>query len=170
MSSNVSENYYTRHEPNLRERDYGDLTGKNKKELEKLYGQELIKIWRRSWDIRPPVGNVWKGESLSDVSIRVGNVFDSLIKSKLMENKNVLIVAHGNSLRALSVHLGLKTSENISDFEIGTGVPISIDIEAQKFYYINRYELEGTQIIDSRGYPTLQVECVDKISKKILGV
>lgn len=169
MSSNLSENYYTRHEPNLRERDYGDLTGKNKKELEKLYGGEQIKIWRRSWDIRPPVGNVWKGESLSDVSIRVGEFFDLHIKHKLMENKNVLIVAHGNSLRALFVHLGLKTPENISDFEIGTGVPISIDIEAQKFSYINRYELEGTQIIDSRGYPTLQVECVDKISKKRLG-
>ena len=169
MNSNISENFYTRHEPDLKERDYGDLTGKNKKELEELYGSEQIKLWRRSWDVRPPENNIWKGESLKDVSIRVGNVFDSLIKPKLMENKNVLIVAHGNSLRALFVHLGLKTPENIGEFEIATGVPISIDIQNNKFSYINRYELDGTQIIDSRGFPTLQVECIDKMTKIRLG-
>lgn len=160
------------HKENLRERDYGGLTGKNKKELEELYGGEQIKIWRRSWDVKPPVGNIWKGESLSDVSIRVGEFFDTEIKPILVDNNyepNILIVAHGNSLRALFVHLGLKTPENIGEFEIGTGVPISIDVREKKFSYINRYELEGTQIIDSRGYPTLQVECVDKISKKSLG-
>jgi enolase len=172
MAYNANKYYNVYHKVNLRERNYGSLTGKNKKELEELYGREQIKIWRRSWDVKPPVGDDWMGESLSDVSIRVGDFFDTEVKPILIDNNyetNILIVAHGNSLRALFVHLGLKTPENIADFEIATGVPISIDVKEKKFSYINRYELEGTQIIDSRGYPTLQVECFDKISKKRLG-
>jgi len=78
---------------------------------------------------------------------------------------NVLIVAHGNSLRALFVHLGLKTSKSIEEFEIATGIPIKINCETNEFEYINQYKLDGTQIIDSRGYPTIQVECIDLINK-----
>lgn len=161
LNSNQSKNIYIKHEPDLKERDYGGLTGKNKKELEMKFGSEQIKLWRRSWDIRPPESEVFKGESLKDVGIRVGNIFDSEIKPKLMENKNVLVVAHGNSLRALFVHLGLKTPENIGDFEIATCIPIKINLYTMSFEYINRYKLEGTQIIDSRGFPTIQVECID---------
>jgi enolase len=170
MNSNISTNFYTRHEPDLKERDYGGLTGKNKKELEIKYGSEQIKLWRRSWDVKPPVGEEFRGESLKDVGIRVGNFFDSTIKQKITENKNVLVVAHGNSLRALFVHLGLKTPENICEFEIATGVPIKINLDIMDFEYINRYKLEGTQIIDSRGFPTIQVECLDLLNEnKILG-
>lgn len=178
LKFNKSTNFFIKYEQSLKERDYGGLTGKNKKELEEQYGREQIKIWRRSWDVKPPKGDVWVGESLKDVSVRVGNFYDSEIKKLLDDNddddndddkNNILIVAHGNSLRALFVHLGLKTSENIEEFEIPTGVPIKINIQEKNFSYINRYVLEGTQIIDSRGFPTLQVECIDKINNKRLG-
>ena len=169
LNLNKSKNYFVKYEPALKERDYGNLTGKNKKELEEQYGREQIKIWRRSWDIKPPGGDIWKGESLKDVSIRVGNFYDQEIKSQISTNNNVLIVAHGNSLRALFVHLGLRTFENIEEFEILTGVPIRINLETNEFEYINKYRLEGTQIIDSRGFPTIQVECIDLLDKKRLG-
>lgn len=165
LNLNKSKNYFVKYEPALKERDYGNLTGKNKKELEEQYGREQIKIWRRSWDIKPPGGDIWKGESLKDVSIRVGNFYDQEIKSQISTNNNVLIVAHGNSLRALFVHLGLRTFENIEEFEIPTGVPIRINLETNEFEYINKYRLEGTQIIDSRGFPTIQVECIDLLDK-----
>lgn len=161
LNYNKSKNFFIGYEPALKERDYGGLTGKNKKELEEQYGREQIKIWRRSWDTKPPKGDNWEGESLKDVSIRVGNFFDQEVKNQLLVNNNVLIIAHGNSLRALFVHLGLKTPENIGEFEIPTGVPIKLDLDKMEFEYINRYKLEGTQIIDSRGFPTIQVECVD---------
>lgn len=159
-----SYNLYTFAE--LKERDYGDLTGKNKSELEKEYGSEQIKMWRRGWESRPP-----GGENLKDVAIRVGNFFDNNIRPLIntLEEKNILIVAHGNSLRALFVHLGLKTSETIQDFEIGTGIPILINIKDKQFEYINRYNLKGTQILDSRGFPTIQVECIDLIINKSIG-
>lgn len=163
LNLNKSKNYFIRYEHALKERDYGDLTGKNKKELEELYGNEQIKIWRRSWNVKPPEGKIFKGESLKDVSIRVGNFYDQEIKTQISTTNNILIIAHGNSLRALFVHLGLKTSENIADFEIATGVPIQINLDTMSFKYINRYRLEGTQIIDSRGFPTIQVECIDSV-------
>lgn len=168
LNFNKSTNFFIKYEQSLKERDYGGLTGKNKKELEEQFGKEQIKIWRRSWDIKPPRGDIWEGESLKDVSIRVGDFYDREIKI-LSDDNNILIVAHGNSLRALFVHLGLKTPENIGEFEIPTGVPISINVKKKNFSYINRYVLEGTQIFDSRGLPTLQVECVDKINMRRLG-
>lgn len=154
------------HSKDLNERNYGDLTGLDKTELQTIYGAPQIKLWRRSWNETPP-----GGESLHDVSIRVGQYFDNDIEP-IIKNKskfNVLVVAHGNSLRALFVHLGLKTPETIETFEIPTGVPIKINIETKQFEYINKYKLFGTQILDSRGFPTIQVECVDLIKNKIIG-
>jgi enolase len=150
----------------LKERNYGDLTGLNKTELENLYGLKQIKLWRRSWKSNPP-----NGENLSDVTNRVGIFYDNKIKQNLLEdpNSNILIVAHGNSLRALFVYLGLKTSETIQEFEIATGIPIQIQLETKSFEYINRYKLVGTQILDSRGFPTIQVECWDLITNKSIG-
>ncbi len=98
----------TEHNAALNERDYGDYTGKNKFEMEKLLGEEEFKKLRRSWDY--PITN---GESLKMVYDRVVPFFMEKILPDVMKDKNVLVVAHGNSLRAL-----LKYIENISDAEI----------------------------------------------------
>jgi len=148
----------------LKERNYGDLTGKNKDELAVLYGAEKIKLWRRSYVERPP-----KGESLEDVTFRVGSYFDSKIKPLLEQNKNILIVAHGNSLRALFVHLNIKNCNSIETFEIPTGVPIQIDLKTKSYWYENSYELKARQILDSRGFPTIEVKCIDKNTNKCVG-
>lgn len=113
--------HITRHD-DLRERDYGDLTGMNKDEIAEKYGAEQVHIWRRSYDVRPP-----GGESLADVVARVGPYFDRHIRPLLDAGKNVLIAAHGNSLRALFVHLGENTPENIAARELTTGDPMVID-------------------------------------------
>jgi len=115
---NVCELYEvpTKHACELNERDYGDYTGNNKWEMEKLLGEEdFIKI-RRSWDYIPP-----NGESLKMVYERVIPYFQKEILPLLNNGKNVLIVGHGNSLRSL-----LKYIENISDDEI-TNVEFSFD-------------------------------------------
>ncbi|MBK6522108.1 MAG: 2,3-diphosphoglycerate-dependent phosphoglycerate mutase [Sphingobacteriaceae bacterium] len=102
----------------LNERMYGDLQGLNKTETAKKYGEEQVKIWRRSYDIPPP-----NGESLKDTAARVLPYFEKEIVPKLKEGKNVVIVAHGNSLRALIMFLEKMTPEQILEFEIGTGQP-----------------------------------------------
>lgn len=148
----------------LRERDYGHLTGMKKKEAEKMLGSELFLKIRRGYYEKPP-----NGESLEDVCKRVGKYYDSKIKSLVDRKKNVIIVAHGNSLRALLVHLGIFTPENIDNFEIYSCVPIKINFEENNISYINQYILNGLQILDSRGYPTIQVICKNKLTGKIIG-
>jgi 2,3-bisphosphoglycerate-dependent phosphoglycerate mutase len=102
----------------LNERMYGDLQGLDKTETAKKYGDEQVKIWRRSFDIAPP-----NGESLKDTAARVLPYFESEIAPKLKAGKNVILVAHGNSLRALIMHLEKMTPEQILEFEIGTAQP-----------------------------------------------
>jgi 2,3-bisphosphoglycerate-dependent phosphoglycerate mutase len=102
----------------LNERMYGDLQGLNKEETAKKYGEEQVKIWRRSYDIPPP-----NGESLKDTAARVIPYFESEIIPKLKAGKNVVIAAHGNSLRALIMYLEKMTPAQILEFEIGTGQP-----------------------------------------------
>lgn len=148
----------------FQERDYGELTGKNKTELKNEYGEHQIKLWRRSYLQGPP-----GGENLQDVSNRVGPCYDNHILPLLKNGKNVLLVAHGNSLRALFVHLGIKTKETIETFEIGTAVPIEIDVHKKDYKYKNAYKLSSYQIIDSRGYPSLEVKCVDMFTNKCIG-
>jgi 2,3-bisphosphoglycerate-dependent phosphoglycerate mutase len=106
----------------LRERDYGELTGLNKDELKEKYGEAKVQTWRRSYDARPP-----GGESLADVVARVGPYFDTKILPALDAGERVLIAAHGNSLRALFVHLGIDTPETIAKRELSTGEPMLID-------------------------------------------
>ena len=113
----------TRHD-DLRERDYGDLTGLNKDDIRDKYGAEQLHIWRRSYDIAPP-----GGESLKDVVARAAPYFEAHIRPLLAAGKTVLIAAHGNSLRALLVHLGENTPDNINQRELGTGVPIELDVK-----------------------------------------
>jgi enolase len=148
----------------FRERDYGDLTGQNKTGLIEKYGAEQVRSWRRSYLDAPP-----NGENLGQVQKRVGQSYDEFIEPLIKLGQNVLIVAHGNSLRALFVHLGLKTFENIEHFEIGTGIPIQINLMNMSFRYENAYELSAYQMIDSRGYPSLEVQCVDRQTNRCLG-
>ena len=90
----------------LRERDYGDLTGQNKDEAREKFGHEQVHIWRRSYSTRPP-----GGECLEDVvENRVRPYYEQNIKPLLLENKNILIAAHGNSLRAMLIILDLPAS------------------------------------------------------------
>ncbi len=109
----------------LRERDYGDLTGLNKDETREKFGDEQVHIWRRSYDVPPP-----GGECLQDVvEKRVRPYYDANIKPLVDEGKNVLIAAHGNSLRAMLIILGVETPDSINDAEMETGVPVVFALE-----------------------------------------
>ena len=111
----------------VNERDYGDLTGLNKKETAEKYGKEQVHIWRRSYDVNPP-----GGESLKNVVERVRPYFESTMKKDLEDEKNILLSAHGNSLRALFLILNFYTAETISTAEIPTGKPFIIEYENNK--------------------------------------
>ena len=108
----------------LNERMYGDLQGLDKAETAKKFGDEQVKIWRRSYDIAPP-----NGESLKDTAERVIPYFKSEIEPKLKAGKNIVIAAHGNSLRALIMFLENMSPEQILEFEIGTAVPRFYDLD-----------------------------------------
>ena len=103
----------------LNERDYGDLTGLNKDDAREKWGEEQVHIWRRSYDIPPP-----GGESLKDTAERVLPYFDEQIIPVINSGKNVIIAAHGNSLRSLIMKLENLSPEEILQRELGTGVPI----------------------------------------------
>lgn len=102
----------------LNERHYGDLQGANKAETAEKYGDEQVHIWRRSFDIAPP-----NGESLKDTLARVLPYFEKEIIPKLKAGKNIIIAAHGNSLRALIMYLEKLNPEEILQVEIPTGQP-----------------------------------------------
>ena len=150
--------------PEVKERNYGDLAGIVKSELKEKYGEEQMRIWRRSYYEHPP-----GGESLEDVKNRIGPFYDNFILPLLKNNKNILLVSHGNALRALFVHLGFKDERNVEHFELATATPISIDIFKKDYHYLNDFELIGRQIIDSRGFPTIEVACLDKSTNKFIG-
>ena len=102
----------------LNERNYGDLQGLNKDETINKFGAKQVAIWRRSYDIRPP-----EGESLEDTFNRTIPFYKLEIEPKLKLNKTILIVAHGNSLRALVMYLENINQEEIPNLNIPTGVP-----------------------------------------------
>ena len=106
------------HDKALNERMYGDLQGLNKDECRKKFGEEQVKIWRRSYDTPPP-----NGESLKDTAARVLPYYETKIEPELKKGKDILISAHGNSLRALIMHLEKLTPEQILQTEIPTGAP-----------------------------------------------
>ncbi|MBQ3437003.1 MAG: 2,3-diphosphoglycerate-dependent phosphoglycerate mutase [Fusobacterium sp.] len=133
----------------LNERHYGALTGLNKAETAKKYGDEQVHIWRRSFDIAPPLvdetseyypkkekryenleeKDIPKGESLKDTIARVLPYWDSDISKSLKEGKNVIVAAHGNSLRALIKYLLNISNEDILNLNLPTGKPLVFEID-----------------------------------------
>ena len=103
----------------LNERHYGDLQGLNKAETAKKFGDEQVKVWRRSYDIAPP-----NGESLKDTADRTLPYFESSIWQDLKSGKNIIVAAHGNSLRSIVMHLDKLTKEQVLELNLGTGIPI----------------------------------------------
>ncbi len=111
----------------LNERYYGELQGKNKKQMADEYGEKQVHIWRRSYATQPP-----GGESLKDNYERTIPFFEDVILEKLAANKNILISAHGNSLRAIVKHIENISDNDIPNFEIPTGLPIVYRFENGK--------------------------------------
>jgi len=103
----------------LNERDYGDLSGFNKEEMAKKVGAEQVHIWRRSFDVAPP-----GGESLKDTAERTLPYFDSTIMPQMMAGKNVIVAAHGNSLRAIVMRLDKLSESEITQLNLATGAPV----------------------------------------------
>jgi 2,3-bisphosphoglycerate-dependent phosphoglycerate mutase len=110
----------------LAERYYGDLQGLNKAETMKKYGEAQVHLWRRSYDINPP-----HGESLKDTCERTIPYYKKNILPELQVGKNVLIVAHGNSLRSITKYVENISDEEIPKVEIPTGVPIVYTFDSQ---------------------------------------
>ncbi len=103
----------------LNERDYGDLSGLNKDDARKKWGEEQVHVWRRSYDVPPP-----GGESLKDTLARTLPYFVQEILPCVLRGERTLVAAHGNSLRALIMVLEKLTPENILKRELATGVPV----------------------------------------------
>ena len=109
----------------LNERDYGDLSGLNKDDARKKWGEEQVHVWRRSYDVPPP-----GGESLKDTGARVWPYYIHTIQPQVLKGKTVLVTAHGNSLRALIMALDGLTGEEIVKMELATGVPVIYRLNA----------------------------------------
>ena len=146
----------------LNERHYGSLTGLNKDETKKKIGEEQFKKYRRSWDVPPPpmaeneknlslfsplnasipVGMIPFTESLKDTYGRVIPYYEKEIQKHIKENKNVLVSAHGNSLRALCKYLFKISDQKINELEIPTGNPLVVefdnDFKINKYYYLDK--------------------------------
>jgi 2,3-bisphosphoglycerate-dependent phosphoglycerate mutase len=124
MNKNVIPVYRDWH---LNERYYGELQGMNKAETAKTYGDEQVHIWRRSYDVPPP-----NGECLQDTAERTIPFFKENILKQLKEGKNVLVSAHGNSLRSIVMYIENLSKEEVLKLEIPTGVPLLFNYENDK--------------------------------------
>ncbi|VAW15449.1 Phosphoglycerate mutase [hydrothermal vent metagenome] len=109
----------------LNERDYGDLTGLNKDDARRRWGDEQVHIWRRSFDVPPP-----GGESLKDTAARTLPYYREKILPEVLAGKNVLVVAHGNSLRSIIMEIEGLSGEQIVKREVATGEPIIYRLDA----------------------------------------
>lgn len=103
----------------LNERHYGDLQGLNKDDLRRQYGEEQVKIWRRSYDVPPP-----GGEALKDTADRTLPFFERCVMGDIRQGKNVLVVAHGNSNRSIVMKLDDLSKEEVLELNLETGVPL----------------------------------------------
>ena len=110
-------------DPALNERHYGDLQGVNKAEAAKQFGDEQVKIWRRSYDVPPP-----NGESLADTAARTLPFFERCIMGDIRLGKNVLVVAHGNSNRSIVMKLENLSREEVLELNLETGVPLVYEL------------------------------------------
>jgi 2,3-bisphosphoglycerate-dependent phosphoglycerate mutase len=110
----------------LNERHYGDLQGLNKAETAEKYGNEQVHVWRRGYDVAPP-----GGESLKDTAARTLPYFETKIVADLTAGKNVLVSAHGNSLRSIVMHLDRLTREQVLELNLATGVPIVYEFDQE---------------------------------------
>ena len=123
----------------LNERNYGSLTGMNKDEARNKWGDEQVKLWRRSYDIAPE-----NGESLKDTCNRTIPYFKKIYSPKLHDGGNVIITAHGNSLRSIIMHVEDLSEEAIVNVEVTTGIPIVYEYENKKIIkktelFVKRY-------------------------------
>jgi 2,3-bisphosphoglycerate-dependent phosphoglycerate mutase len=108
----------------LNERHYGDLQGLNKAETAEKFGEQQVKLWRRSYSVKPP-----GGESLQDTAARVLPYWEKHILPELVAGRNILVVAHGNSLRALIMQLDKLSEEEVVELNIPTGVPLKYEFD-----------------------------------------
>jgi 2,3-bisphosphoglycerate-dependent phosphoglycerate mutase len=108
----------------LNERMYGDLQGLNKQRTREKYGDAIVKLWRRSFDIPPP-----GGEALKDTAARTLPFYDRAIVGDFANGKNVLVVAHGNSNRSIAMALEGLTPDEVVALELGTGVPYVYEVD-----------------------------------------
>ncbi len=109
----------------LNERDYGELTGLNKDDARKKWGEEQVHVWRRSYDVPPP-----GGESLKDTLARSLPYYVHKIQPQVLDGKSVLVAAHGNSLRSLIMAIEGLTPEQILKRELDTGIPVVYRLRA----------------------------------------
>lgn len=110
----------------LNERHYGDLQGLNKAETAEKYGDRQVHIWRRSYDVAPP-----NGESLQDTAARTLPYFEKKIVPELKAGNNILVSAHGNSLRSIVMFLDKLTKEQVLELNLETGVPIVYEFDSR---------------------------------------
>ncbi|HRJ28016.1 MAG TPA: 2,3-bisphosphoglycerate-dependent phosphoglycerate mutase [Fimbriimonadaceae bacterium] len=108
----------------LNERHYGDLQGMNKDDMRAAYGEEQVRIWRRSFDVPPP-----NGEALKQTSERTLPFFQRCILGDIRQGKDVLVVAHGNSNRSIVMQLDQLSGEEVMLVELATGVPLVYELE-----------------------------------------
>ncbi len=118
----------------LNERMYGELQGLNKDETVKKYGEAQVKIWRRSYDVRPP-----GGESLKDTAERVLPYYERTIKPYLLKGDTILVAAHGNSLRALIMELEQLSREQVLELNVPTGAPLLYEMDKMGKVVDHRY-------------------------------
>ncbi len=118
----------------LNERMYGDLQGLNKAETALKYGEAQVKIWRRSYDVKPP-----GGESLKDTAERALPYYEKMIKPHLLKGETIIIAAHGNSLRALVMELDHLSKAEVLELNIPTGVPLLYEFDVSGKVASHRY-------------------------------
>ncbi len=128
----------------LNERHYGALQGRNKEEIGKIYGTDQLKIWRRSYDVPPPKDKTelnpdGVSESLKDTAARTLPYFESRIVPDILAGKNVLVTAHGNSLRSIVMKLDNLTREQVLELNIPTGAPLLYVYDAKGNVTEHRY-------------------------------
>lgn len=138
------ENIPIEYDKALNERHYGALQGKDKAEIGRLYGEQQLKIWRRSYDIPPPsekteLNPLGISESLKDTAARTIPYFESKILPDIHSGKNVIVAAHGNSLRSIVMKLNDLSKEEVLELNIPTGIPLVYVYDAKGRIQDHRY-------------------------------